>query len=55
MRATWRVVLFISGRTRLIQSAAITLELKGSGQKAKVEMFYGLRGVNRSVAFPRSR
>ena len=50
-----RVVLFIADRTRLIQSAAITLELKGSGQKAKVEMFYSLRGVNRPVAFPSSR
>jgi outer membrane lipoprotein-sorting protein len=47
-----RIVLFIADRTRLIQSAAITLELKGSGQKAKVEMFYSLRGVNRPVAFP---
>lgn len=50
-----RVVLFIADRTRLIQSAAITLELKGSGQKAKVEMLYSLRGVNRPVAFPTSR
>jgi outer membrane lipoprotein-sorting protein len=47
-----RIVLFIEDRTRLIQSAAITLELKGSGQKAKVEMFYSLRGVNRPVDFP---
>jgi outer membrane lipoprotein-sorting protein len=47
-----RIVLFISDRTRLVQSAAITMELKGSGQKAKLEMFYSLRGVNRPVAFP---
>jgi outer membrane lipoprotein-sorting protein len=47
-----RVVLFIADRTRLIRSAAITMELKGSGQKAKFEMFYSLRGVNRPVAFP---
>jgi outer membrane lipoprotein-sorting protein len=49
-----RVVLFIPDRSRLIRSAAITMELKGSGQKAQVEMFYSLRGVNRPVAFPAS-
>lgn len=49
-----RVVLFIADRTHLIRSAALTLELKGSGQKAKVEMFYSLRGVNRPVAIPAS-
>jgi hypothetical protein len=47
-----RVVLFIADRTHLIQSAAITLELKGAGQGAKVQVFYGLRGVNRPVAMP---
>jgi hypothetical protein len=49
-----RVVLFIADRTHLIRSAAITLELKGAGQKAKVELFYSLRGVNRPVAIPAS-
>jgi hypothetical protein len=49
-----RVVLFVSERTHLIQSAAITLELKGAGQGAKVEVLYGLRGVNRPVAIPSS-
>jgi len=49
-----RVVLFIADRTHLIRSAAITLELKGAGQGAKVELFYNLRGVNRPVAMPSS-
>jgi hypothetical protein len=47
-----RVVLFISDRTKLIRSAAITLELKGAGQGAKVQVYYNLRGVNRPVAIP---
>jgi outer membrane lipoprotein-sorting protein len=47
-----RVVLFVSERTHLIRTATITLELKGAGQGAKVQVFYGLRGVNRPVSIP---
>jgi hypothetical protein len=47
-----RVVLFIAKRTRLIRSAAITLELEAAGQEAKVELFYSLRGINRPVVIP---
>jgi hypothetical protein len=49
-----RVVLFISDRTHLIRTAAITLELKAAGEKARVQVFYGLRGVNRPVSIPAS-
>jgi hypothetical protein len=49
-----RVVLFIADKTHLIRTAAITLELKGVGKGAKVEVFYSVRGVNRPVAFPAS-